>query len=522
MSSPTPTFFSPRLAPRITPPPQAQPPEELVVEIYTTLVIQNFEHLYHGAALPDDSSFYTAIPDGTLLAAPYLADLRLAFTSLMVTAIIATLFARNIIVCIDYLRRANVKRRTLFYLLLLSQLLSFGLVPVVVSFFYSSLDCTTVLSAAGAATGLSLALLMSGVLGLKAYRCLENSRIVLSILILFFGASSSLLVFHLENARGHRRLSAGCSGFDLNPVFLRAYVFVQLAHSFFLSCCFFLAVWRSRGSPAARGRLSCRVSFMDDEPDIKFGRRTWWNQLLGRGKSSLIPVPPPPLPPAEVSSCNASSKEHTGSTRPSTFSRRDVTNPIPEQPLVRRPASPVPSRAVSSILRFIPRVGLFHEVMKDELLYTTTITFTTFILALCVVLASKLENCLDIGGWLELNASVISVLVIHSFGRVVRRHERDVLLQSSAIYWPENRSPFSRRVGSPQLRFAMPEDRFSDVGAVPISRDSLASWSSDDFEPKSPIPAISRAQSVSLVPSPFADPVPYRGQPAASFEEKSV
>ncbi|KAF7310734.1 hypothetical protein HMN09_00616400 [Mycena chlorophos] len=251
---------------------------------------------------------------------------------------------------------------------------------------------------------------------------------------------------------------------------------------------------------------------MDDEPDIKFGRRTWWNQLLGRGKSSLIPVPPPPLPPAEVSSCNASSKEHTGSTRPSTFSRRDVTNPIPEQPLVRRPASPVPSRAVSSILRFIPRVGLFHEVMKDELLYTTTITFTTFILALCVVLASKLENCLDIGGWLELNASVISVLVIHSFGRVVRRHERDVLLQSSAIYWPENRSPFSRRVGSPQLRFAMPEDRFSDVGAVPVSRDSLASWSSDDFGPKSPIPAISRAHSVSLVPSPkrVYDRIPIR------------
>ncbi|KAJ7071224.1 hypothetical protein C8F01DRAFT_1109589 [Mycena amicta] len=530
MSTPTPTSISPQLAPRITPAPPSYEPDQLVIEITTTLFIPHSGQFYHGAPIAEP--FYSSLPDGTLATAPFLDDLRRSYTSLLVTAMIATLFIRNIFVCIDYLRRANIKSRTLFYLLLSSQILSLGLAPDIASYFYSSLDCTAVLFGAGAAIGLSLALLMSGILGLKAYRCLDNSRIVLLALVAFFGASSTFLALHLANIQGSRRLSGGCSAIDRNPRFIRIYVFVQLVHSFFLSCCFFYAVWKSRASPAARGRLSVRVT-LDDFPNVKFdkpGRAFWWNQLLGRGNSkgnfSALEIPTLDAPPSVVSS-----KEQAGAAhfRRSAFSRHNVSDPIMEQPLVESTESR-PSRPTSSILRFIPRMGLFHEVMKDELLYTTTITVTTVILAVLLVLGVSIDNLLDMIGWLTVNAAIISVLVIHSFGRVVRRHEKDALLQQSSAWWPDHRNPFSRRgFATSPLRLGIPEDPFSDASAV---RDSISSWNSGlSASPSSPCPAASRDRRSSL-PSPFPDSSPQRPresspteasrQSGSSMNEKSV
>ncbi|KAF7306738.1 hypothetical protein MIND_00465500 [Mycena indigotica] len=519
MSSPTPTFFSPQLVPRITPPPQFVIPDELVVEIATTIVIPDPHRFYHGR--PSSESFYSALPDGTLATTAFLQDLRFSYTNLLVMAMIATLFIRNIIVCVDYLRRANLKRRTLLYLLLSSQILSLGLAPVIASFFYSSLKCTAVLFTAGAATGLASITLMSGVLGMKAYRCLDNSRVVLLVLVAFFGASSTLLIFHLANIQGMRRLSGGCTATDRNPQFIRSYVIVQLAHSFFLSCCFFFAVWKSRASPAARGRLSLRVT-LDDFPSVKFDKpsRRFW--LFGRGSTRNFSALDVASPTADA----MSNKEQAANPRKSGFSRHDISDPIMEQPLVDSGRSTV-SRG-TSIFRFIPTMGLFHQVMKDELLYTTAITVTTFILALLVVLASKFPNCLDLSGWLSLNEVVISVLVIHSCGRVVRRNEKEALLQHPSSWWPDHRSPYARRgpfVTSP-LRPGVPEDPFSDASAI---RDSTSSWNSEfSRSPSSPTPAMSRDRRSSL-PLPFNDLISQRGRSEArrpsvnsSLDEKRV
>ncbi|KAJ7900131.1 hypothetical protein B0H14DRAFT_1550618 [Mycena olivaceomarginata] len=156
----------------------------------------------------------------------------------------------------------------------------------------------------------------------------------------------------------------------------------------------------------------------------------------------------------------------------------------------------------------MPRMELFHRVMKDELCYTTTITVTTVILALLLVFGVNFENGLDMIGWVSANWAIISVLVIHSFGRVIHRHEKDALFQHPSAWWHErdinHRSPYSRRAfpGS-QLRIRMPEDPFSDARAI---RESMNSWNSEFADsPSSPSPVAAtrdrRPSSTSPYPS---------------------
>ncbi|KAJ7225722.1 hypothetical protein GGX14DRAFT_489964 [Mycena pura] len=552
-------------APRITPSPSSCAPNELVIEIATTVLVPDYTRFYD-TPISEFHPSYFALPDGSLASVPFMQDLTRSYLSLLVTAMLATLFLRNIIVCVDYLRRANMKRRTLFHLLLCSQLLSMGLAPLLASYFNSRLDCTAVTAVAAATTGISLALLvilsfppvrnivhlfqqMSGILGLKAYRCLDSSRAVLLVLVAFLCASSAFLVLHLASIRGLHRLSGGCSTIS-NAQFLRIYVLIQLAHSFFICCCFLYAVWKSRASPAARGRLSVRVT-LDDFPDVEFGKptsRNWWKHLLGRRNTTNLPALdvsspaaredlPSNIPPS------VSSEEQTASARlrrpirsgAFNLSYHNVSDAILEQPLVERQSAPCPRP--TSILRFIPRMELFHEVMKDELCYTTTITVTTVILALLLVLGVNFENGLEMTDWVAANEAIISFLVIHSFGRVVRRHERDALFQHPSAWWSErDRSPYLRR-GLPGMVRA-PEDPFSDARGV---RDSTPSWNSNfSASPSSPSRAASRDRRPSL-PSLYADfersrntildlppshnagqPFGWRGISGTSIDEKNV
>jgi hypothetical protein len=499
------------LAPRITPSPTCcdPTPTDVAIELATTLVVQDYSRFYV-IPISQFQPVYSALPDGSLLAPPFADDLARSYLSLLVTAMLATLFLRNIIVCFDYLRRATMKRKTLFYLLLCSQLLSMGLAPQLVSYFSVHLNCTAVMSVASTTTGISLALLMTGVLGLKAYRCLDSSRLVLLVLVAFFCASSAFLVLQLSSIHGVRRLSGGCSSTSHNPHFIRIYVLIQLAHSAFLSCCFFYAVWKSRASPAARCRLSVRVT-LDDFPNVQFDkpiRRVWWEQLLGLDNTpASLPVldvsggatrrdPPSDRPHSQSSPLRRSSSRHT------------VSDPIlePLNPVQEDKEPGAPHHTATSLSRLIPRMELFHKVMKDELCYTTTITVTTVILALLLVFGVNFENGLDMIGWVAANWAIISILVIHSFGRVIHRHETEALVQHPSAWWHErdiiHRSPYSRRAfpGS-QLRIRMPEDPFSDARAI---RESLASWNSDFSDsPSSPSPVASTRDRRSSLPSPY-------------------
>jgi len=147
---------------------------------------------------------------------------------------------------------------------------------------------------------------------------------------------------------------------------------------------------------------------------------------------------------------------------------------------------------------------LFHKVMKDELCYTTTITVTTVILAFLLVCGVNFKNSLDMTGWVAANWAIISVLVIHSFGRVIRRHETEALVQHPSA-WPErdinHRSPYARRAFPPtQLRVQLPEDPFSDARGI---RESMTSWNSG--YPSSPSPVASTRDRRLSLTSPFSD-----------------
>jgi len=295
------------------------------------------------------------------------------------------------------------------------------------------------------------------------------------------------------NTRGVRRLSGGCLTLSINPEFARLYVLIQLGHALFLCCCFLYAVWKSRSSPAARGRLSLRVSLSDfpDSGSHKQTPQSWWRHLLGlRGEPVDLPtvdVSPPPEEKATVPSLRID-------TTP------DLALQQPLHSLVEpgaRSHTPTPS-----LSWFIPPMELFHKVMKDELCYTTTITGTMVVLALSLVFGVNFENSLDVFGWLGANWAMISLLAIHSFGRVVRRHEKEALLQHRSAWAdsPVNRNAYSRRTypGSQGRTQHDANDPFSESRAL---RDSVSSWSGESLITPTPAAYMRGRLSYPDVPS---------------------
>lgn len=144
-------------------------------------------------------------------------------------------------------------------------------------------------------------------------------------------------------------------------------------------------MWKSRASPAARGRISVRVT-LDDFPNVKFDKpihRAWWEHLLGLGNTTAalpaLDVSSGAIRPDQLSDVppSSSSKEQSAPARlrrPAgggafTLLRHDVSDPILEQPLnpaVYTRDATAPYHTPSSLLRLIPRMELFHKVMKDE------------------------------------------------------------------------------------------------------------------------------------------------------------
>jgi hypothetical protein len=86
---------------------------------------------------------YTALPDGSLLTPVYSADLYSANSRLFGIGALLTLGAINVWTCVSYIKRGRVKDKTLFYLLLASQILlptCFG--ALLAPFFLDNVNCT--------------------------------------------------------------------------------------------------------------------------------------------------------------------------------------------------------------------------------------------------------------------------------------------------------------------------------------------------------------------------------------------
>ena len=153
------------------------------------------------------------------------------------------LFLRNTIISADYIRRGRVKRKELFYALFISQ--AAGLATFVIlsaSYFVEHVNCRVwvqiLIHLAPSSTLWTLAWWLSkgyslssrhpswwattylpkayshrlpqlsGILGLKAYRCLNNSKFVLAVVILLQVTSSVFVLLDLSHIQATRRLSS--------------------------------------------------------------------------------------------------------------------------------------------------------------------------------------------------------------------------------------------------------------------------------------------------------------------------
>uniref|UniRef100_A0A8H8CQM9 Uncharacterized protein n=1 Tax=Psilocybe cubensis TaxID=181762 RepID=A0A8H8CQM9_PSICU len=498
------------LQPRITPTPTSTcPPNALVVQLSTTLLIPDYSRFFAPTNIETFSPSYTALADGSLLTPPFNRDITDSNLSLLVTGALAIIFARNIIVSGDYVRRGKVKKRFLFYVLFLSQILSpIAFIPVILSYFSQSLHCTAVIILSCVSGTTSLALLITVILGVKVYKCLNNAWFVLVILGLFQAASTTLVVFDVISTKGIRRLTGSCIRSD-DLRYTRYFVITQFLESLFICCCFVYVCWKSRGSPDARGRISIELSMdelpievPEDPPEkVQTTRRGWWdyvsevdNRPEPDDRETTIKKPPKRVLKTFLSTIGDFRERQREIKRKrlrayKKTAQRNVENPsnLPREGEMNDSRNSFAPSYMSRLSRLIPRMELFQEVIKDELLYTTFFTSTCVIVAVLAIIGVNFKNGLSVTGWIALNC----------------KHERDVLLQqptrcaiitqaANKIAARERRTQ-ARTLSSTlpltrSLRIASTSDPFADTHALEKPTNPFISALDDKVSGEQPSP----------------------------------
>lgn len=482
---------------------------------------------------------YTTLEDGSLLTSVYKADLYSANSRLFGIGALLTLGAINVWTCVSFIRRGKVKDKTLFYLLLASQLLLpvcfFALLS---PFFLSNVNCTIVNTVAVIATEASYAILISGILGLKAYRCLSKSKFILVVVWVLQSAVFVLFAFDIRGIDSPRRISGSCST-DGKLKFMPIALILTVVETLFLGLCFLYAVWKSSLYPAAQGRLSIAISekpptIRDEDVHDPVGnpntfaatrQRGWWDyvprappsdtgsvraapvrtsddSLVKRLRNSVMrlttsmdlasgpgfpqqqaaynrkpsipteyPISQPPRPQhtsrpshvlSEKSRMSTVEDERRGALDPSRRGARnseiapsarttsvksilfapsvagmtDRSSKIdPLQPLPRKEGQEEAPKENEWDSKKLPTVFQLRAVIKDEMIYTFIIMLSCMLSAGLAIFRAK-QNDVVFGPsvWLGANWAAISLLVMRSFSRVVRRHERDAILQSPTAY----------------------------------------------------------------------------------------
>jgi hypothetical protein len=480
----------------------------------TTLVIPDYYHFY-STPLESFQPRYFALADGSLITPPFIDDLRSANLSLLVYGICAMLFARNIVVSGDYVRRVKLKKNGLFWLLFLSQLVApLSFVPGILPYFNQFMTCTIVIRLSSVASFVSLSLLITGILGVKAYRCLDNSRAVLIFLAIFRLSLGVLYAFDLRAMGGRRKLTGSCVRTNISE-YSRAYVIMQLAESAFICCSFLLAVWRSHGRVVTKGRLSIQPSLngsseaiQSSEKKQESNSRGWWDYVPKHGpppsssQENLVASKAPTSNPIQSLHSRLRALWTKGGVlqgvqprKPSIPGEYPIAQPTqvplrlsqislrmdsgPNVIQLREGSSPVPS-TMSRLNKFIPRMVLFREVLRDELRFTTLITGTYVAVAVMVAIGVNFRNGMSISSWLDIQWGIISLLSVHSFGRVVRRHEREEILQHPSAW---NSAVRGERVMREAHRQSGPGRPLSPVSVASRTRQRAPSLNQEPENP---------------------------------------
>ncbi|KAJ4489410.1 hypothetical protein C8J55DRAFT_505045 [Lentinula edodes] len=515
-TAPSPSTLN--VLPRITPVPTSDDyPTEVVVALTTTILIPDYPLYYH-MPISQFSPSYQALPDGSLIAAPYRHELQQDNGVLLLMGILLTIFLRNALVSGNYLRRIKVQRTIIFRMLFASQVIAFiGLVPKIASFLTPHVNCHIVQVVISVASTLSIVFIMSGIFGYKAYKCLDNSVFILATLaILTVGAVSMSLADYIT-LRGTTRLSGNCARSD-DMRWIRIFVMLQLAQSIFLCCCFLSAVWKSRhNSVVARDRISVPLS-MDFEgyvPSEKALHLDRWDFALGHKPDEVVGSHPQSavVAPSEIPTRQSSVREELSALPPSRLRIRSAAQAEDEsslRPLSSGPAVSLAPSTFSRISHYMP--FLFRKVMKDELCYTAMITVCCATVAIIAVVGVTSEGLLWFMGWACLYWTITSILATHSLGRAVDRHEKETVLQAAALHtrrWETERTRVtgvdrnfasSNRIRRFATRNTDSENPFDDTRALASTySDSMLSSPSDT--PSSPR-SFSLRSGFPLCPSP--------------------
>ena len=115
----------------------------VLVDLHTTIVIPNFDLYYSGHPIQSFQPSYHALGDGSLVATPFIVDVRSANILLALFSALAMFFVMNTLSAAEFFRTVKIKRMGLFYVLLFSQLLgAVGMLTPMVTYFDQFVSCT--------------------------------------------------------------------------------------------------------------------------------------------------------------------------------------------------------------------------------------------------------------------------------------------------------------------------------------------------------------------------------------------
>ncbi|CAE6429440.1 unnamed protein product [Rhizoctonia solani] len=230
-----------------------------IIPFTTTLTVDTFPSP-RPANLDAYLPAYASYGDGSLITPLYSQSSMNEHIRIFITGALLMLFIRNIFASIDYLRRTSSRDRTLFWLLLISQMWGpVRFIPIAAGFFSKATDCRAIQITSYVALEISYSILITFILGMKAYRCLERSKIVLAVVGTLQLTAYAFYLVGLPTTTVTRELSGDCLNIATTP-FITTAILLQFVETVFIFSCFLYAVIRSSRRSATQGRMSIALS----------------------------------------------------------------------------------------------------------------------------------------------------------------------------------------------------------------------------------------------------------------------
>lgn len=426
-SDPTPIFQSTSRT--------ATQPDVYSYVLSTTLFISNFDASSTG--IPPAPSYLPALADGSLLTPLYTHARRDASVLLFSCALFGIVFVRNIIVAYRFVRRIAARDMTLFYMLLFSQIWGpIACAALLIPLVSKTANCTAVNVVAAACAQTSYSILISGILGIKAYRCLNRSNAVLAAILLTQFSSWVLTAFDFPRLGSMRTLADVCVFKQDLRLLPTAFIMSSIETLVFVAMCFGYAVWNASKRSAQLGRISLDLSTRNGAPSDAGSQqqqprlRGWWDYAPNAARAA-------PHPSRSSTAVNPESGRTAWRLFP--FPRRDVQDPMDsgwEKVAEHDDDNENPHRGWTNGSGPSPkfaRMVLLNDAVRNELYYTSLILLCHAVAMIMVPISGKNDRIWPPVFWIGLSWTLTSVLVIQSFSQVVSRHEREAILREPAM-----------------------------------------------------------------------------------------